>query len=161
MNFPGKKLFRHWFWVLAFKYPWLRRAVTRAFVPLREIDIRLFGAPLHINTREEIGLWRASQMADDNVVYRDEVASLLNLALLLQPGDTFVDVGANVGLYSSVLSRMRNAFPQTKYLAIEPNPETAARLRRSIESQGVSVFNIGLSNEPAELGFQHGVTSGV
>jgi FkbM family methyltransferase len=160
MNFPGKQLFRHCFWVLAFKYPWLRLALTRALVPSREIDINIFGASLRINTRDEIGLWRASKMADENIIFRDEAASLLNLALLLQPGDTFVDVGANVGLYSSVLARFRNAFPQTKYFAIEPNPQTAARLRQSV-GNSVTVLNVGLSDQLADLPFRTGVTSGV
>jgi FkbM family methyltransferase len=159
MNFPGKRWLRHWFWILAFKYPRLRVAITRVLVPSRNIDIHLFGAPLHINTRDEIGLWRAAKMADDNVIFRDEVASLLNLALLLQPGDTFVDVGANVGLYTSVLSRFRNVFPETKSIAIEPNPETAARLRKSVGD--TTVFEMGMSDRAADLSFSPGVTSGV
>ena len=160
MNFPGKKLFRHWFWILAFRYPRLRLALTRLLVPSREIDVQIFGSRLRINTRDEIGLWRAAKMAGDNVVFRDEAASLLNLALLLQPGDTFIDVGANVGLYSSVLSRLRNAFPQTKYFAIEPHPQTAMRLRKSV-GDNVTVLNIGVSERSAELTFRAGVTSGV
>ena len=161
MNFPGKKLLRHWFWILAFKYPRLRLLLARLLVPSRNIDIHLFGAPLHINTRDEIGLWRAAKMANENVVFRDEVASLLNLALLLQPGDTFVDVGANVGLYTSVLSRLRNVFPKTKYVAIEPHPETCKRLRKSVDNGDVTLLNIGLSDQSTERAFQPGVTSGV
>jgi FkbM family methyltransferase len=160
MNFPGKKLLRHWWWVLAFKYPGLRRVLSRVLVPSREIDIQLFGAALRINTRDEIGLWRAAKRAEDNVVFRDEVASLLNLALLLRPSDTFVDVGANVGLYSSVLSRLRNVFSQTNYVAIEPHPDTARRLRCSVGTT-VTVLNIGISDHLTELGFASGVTSGV
>jgi FkbM family methyltransferase len=161
MNFPGKRWLRHWFWILAFKYPRFRAALTRALVASRNIDIQLFGAHLHINTREEIGLWRAAQMADDNVIFRDEVASLLNLALLLQPGDTFVDIGANVGLYTSVLSRMRDVFPEMKYVAIEPNPETAGRLRESVECNNVTVLELGVSDRSGHLPFSSGVTSGV
>jgi FkbM family methyltransferase len=160
MNFPGKKLLRHWWWIVAFKYPRLRLVLSRVLIRSREIDIQLFGAPLRINTREEIGLWRAAKMAEDNVVIRDEVASLLNLALLLQPGDTFVDVGANVGLYSSVLSRLRNVFPQMAYVAIEPHPQTARRLRSSVGAT-VTVLNIGISERRSKLGFTSGVTSGV
>lgn len=160
MNFPGKKLLWHWWWILAFKYPGLRLMLSRLLIRSREIDIRLFGAPLRINTREEIGLWRAAKMAEDNVVFRDEVASLVNLALLLQPGDTFVDVGANVGLYSSVLSRFRSVFPQTAYIAIEPHPSTAQRLRSSLGAE-VRVLNIGISERKTKLGFASGVTSGV
>jgi FkbM family methyltransferase len=161
MNFPGKRWLRHWFWILAFKYPRFRAALTRVLVSSRNIDIQLFAAHLHINTRDEIGLWRAAQMADDNVIFRDEVASLLNLALLLQPGDTFVDVGANVGLYTVVLSRLRNFFPEMKYVAIEPNPETATRLRKSVACRNVTVLELGVSDRSGDLPFSSGVTSGV
>ncbi|MFN2540608.1 MAG: FkbM family methyltransferase [Chthoniobacterales bacterium] len=161
MNFPGKRWVRHWFWILAFKYPRFRVSLTRLLIPSRDIDIELFGAPLRINTRTEIGLWRARRMVDDNVVFRDEVASLLNLALLLQPGDTFVDVGANVGLYSSILSRFRNVFPETKFIAIEPNPETVERLRKSVGRDRVTVFGIGVSDRSTKLPFCPGITSGV
>jgi len=135
-------------------------ALTRLLIASRNIDIHLFGAPLHINTREEIGLARAAKMADENVIFRDEVATLLNLALLLQPGDTFVDVGANVGLYTSVLSRFGNVFPETKYIAIEPNPATAARLRKSV-GKNTTIFEMGISDRASELAFSSGVTSGV
>jgi FkbM family methyltransferase len=161
MNFPGKKRLRHWFWILAFKYPWLRVGLTRLIVPSRDIDVEIFGTRLRINTREEIGLWRAGKMADENVVFRDEVASLLNLALLLQPDDTFVDVGANVGLYSAVLSRFCNVFPRSACVAIEANPSTAARLQQSVAKNGVKVLNLGASDRTADLVFEPGVTSGV
>lgn len=160
MNFAGKRWVRHWFWILAFKYPRFRVALTRLLVPSRNIDIQLFGAHLHINTRDEIGLARAAKMADDNVIFRDEVASLLNLALLLQPGDTFVDVGANVGLYTAMLSRFHNVYERTKYVAIEPQPKTAARLRKSV-GKNATVFEMGISDRAAELPFSSGVTSGV
>ena len=144
-----------------FRYPRLRIQLTRMFVPSREVDVQIFGAPLHINTREEIGLSRAARMAGDNIIFRDEAASLLNLALLLRPGDVFVDVGANVGLYTSVLSRYRHLFPETKYFAIEANPATAGRLQRSLSGRDVTVLNIGASDRATELAFEPGVTSGV
>lgn len=161
MNFPGKKRLRHYFWILAFKYPWLRIGLTRLLIPSRDVDVELFGAHLRINTREEIGLWRAAKAADENVVFRDEVASLLNLALLLQPGDTFVDVGANVGLYSSTLSRIRHVFPDNVSVAVEANSSTAARLQQSVSQTGVRVLNLGVSDRQSDLVFERGVTSGV
>jgi FkbM family methyltransferase len=160
MNFRGKKWLRQWWWIVAFKYPRFRSLLTRLLIPARQIDVQLFGASLRIDTREEIGLWRAARMAEENIIFRDEVASLLNVALLLRPGDTFVDVGANVGLYSSVLSRLRNVSPDTNYVAIEPNPETVERLRHSL-GKSVQVLNIALSDRSGELGFTSGVTSGV
>jgi FkbM family methyltransferase len=161
MSFPGKKLLGHWFWVVMFRFPKLRMFLTRLFVPSREADIQIFGAPLHINTRDEIGLWRAARSAEGNIIFRHEAATLLNLALLIQPGDAFIDIGANVGLFSSVLARYRHLFPDSKFVAIEANPETAQRLRRSLAGSDVEVLNIGASDSATELAFTRGVTSGV
>lgn len=63
------------------------------------MDIELFGAPLRVNKQKEIGYVRAYKNTKSNVVFRDEGAPLINLALILSPTDTFVDIGANVGLY--------------------------------------------------------------
>lgn len=161
MRLPGKKRLRHWFWVVMFRYPRLRVWLTRMLIAERDLDIQIFGASLHINTREEIGLWRAAKIAHHNIILRDEAASLLNLALLLRPGDVFVDIGANVGLYSAVLSRYQSLFPETKFVAIEANPATAQRLRQSVGARAVTVMNIALSDRATELGFETGVTSGV
>ena len=161
MSLRGGKLLRHWFWIVMFRYPRLRTRLTKLVMPEREVDVQIFGAPLHINTREEIGLWRAAQIADRNIIFRDEAASLLNLAFLLQPGDVFIDIGANVGLYSSALSRYANLFPSTKFIAIEANPATAIRLRKSLSHSQVNVMNIGASDTATELAFVRGVTSGV
>ena len=161
MNFPGRNFARHLFWVTVGRFPAVRVWLTRLFIPSRDFDIPLFGATLRINSREEIGLARAGRQADSNIIFRDEVATLLNLALLLRPGDVFVDIGANVGLYSSILSRLANAYPETKFVAIEPNPETVRRLRESIRNSPVKVLNMAISDKESELAFQRGITSGV
>lgn len=161
MSFPGRNLAVHLFWKTVGRFPFVRVWLTRLFVPSREMDIQLFGAPLRINSREEIGLARAGRQSHHNVIFRDEVATLLNLCLLLQPGDVFVDIGANVGLYSSILSRFANAYPESKFIAIEPNPQTASRLRESVRNAPVTVLNLGVSDRESELAFQGGITSGV
>jgi FkbM family methyltransferase len=161
MNFPGRNYALHLFWKTTARFPAVRRWLTRLFVPSRDMDLQLFGAPLRINSREEIGLARAWRQSDQNIIFRDEVATLLNLSLLLQPGDVFVDVGANVGLYSSILSRFANAFPKTKFIAIEPNPDTAGRLRESVRNAPVTILNVAVSDKESELAFQRGITSGV
>ena len=161
MSFPGKKTLNHCFWVVMFRFPKLRTFLTRLLVPSREVDIQIFGAPLHINTRDEIGLWRAARSAENNIIFRHEAATLLNLAMVLQPGDVVVDVGANVGLFSSVLSRYRHLSPASKFIAIEANPDTARRLRRSLADSEVEVLNMGASDKATELAFTSGVTSGV
>jgi FkbM family methyltransferase len=161
MSFPGRNFAVHLFWVTVKRFPSLRVWLTRLFVPERDMDLQLFGAPLRINSREEIGLARAARQSGHNIIFRDEVATLLNLCLLLQPGDVFVDIGANVGLYSSILSRFANAFPNSKFVAIEPNPQTAKRLRESVRNAAVTVLNVAISDKESELAFQRGITSGV
>ena len=161
MNFPGRNYAIHLFWKTVGRFPFVRVLLTRLFVRARDMDVQLFGAPLRINSREEIGLARAGRQSVHNVIFRDEVATLLNLSLLLQPGDVFVDIGANVGLYSSIMSRFANAFPTSRFIAIEPNPETAKRLRESVRNSPVTVLNLGLSDRETELAFLPGITSGV
>ena len=53
MNFPGKRWLRHWFWILAFKYPRSRLTLTRLLIPSRNIDIQLFDVDVYI-----IGYWQ-------------------------------------------------------------------------------------------------------
>ena len=161
MNFPGRNFARHLFWVTVGRFPAVRVWLTKLFVPSRDSDIHMFGATLRINSREEIGLARAARQADENIIFRDEVATLINLALLLQPGDVFVDIGANVGLYSSILGRFANAFPETRFVAIEPNPKTVQRLRESVRNAPVTILNVAISDKESELAFQRGITSGV
>ena len=161
MNFPGRNFARHLFWVTVGRFPAVRVWLTKLFIPSRDSDIHMFGATLRINSREEIGLARAARQSDDNIIFRDEVATLLNLSLLLQPGDVFVDIGANVGLYSSILSRFANAYPETKFVAIEPNPQTVQRLRESLRHAPVTVLNVAVSDTKSELAFERGITSGV
>ena len=53
----------------------------------------------------------------------------------LRPGGTFVDVGANVGLFSLLAARIVG--PTGKVIAIEPAPATAAALRATISANGI------------------------
>jgi FkbM family methyltransferase len=121
--------------------------------------VDLFGSSLHINKRKEAGYWRANRLARSSPVLWRETGSLISLALLLQPGDTFVDVGANVGLYSSCLVRFRKLQPSVRFYAFEANPDTATRLARSVEAEEVVVAGIALSDRDGPLTFVHGSTS--
>jgi FkbM family methyltransferase len=52
----------------------------------------------------------------------------------LEPGDLFVDIGANVGSYTVLASKVRGA----RTIAVEPDPVTARSLRRNIEVNGIA-----------------------
>jgi FkbM family methyltransferase len=47
----------------------------------------------------------------------------------LRKGDTFADVGANVGVYTILASRNAGA----RVLSVEPNPSTVKKLRRNVD----------------------------
>jgi FkbM family methyltransferase len=71
---------------------------------------------------------------------------------LLREGDVFVDVGANVGVYS-IMAAARGA----KVLAIEPVSTTYQQLMDNVYlnrfGTRVTTFNVGVGGDNGELGF--------
>ena len=66
----------------------------------------------------------------------------------LTSGDTFFDIGANIGLFSLIASR--KVSQSGKIFAFEPSPKTFARLIENFEINAIEnkfVFNIGLSDK--------------
>lgn len=139
------------------KRPWLRRLVTRWSYGADDVQIRLFGADITVNATRENGYLRAFRKAATSSVLRDEVSGLLALAYLLQNGDCFVDVGANIGLYSSVIARL----PGIKVLALEANPNTYLRLAENAKMHNFEAVQIAVSDISGELEFVDGAVSHV
>ena len=78
----------------------------------------------------------------------------------LEPADVLVDVGANVGYYTGLGARAVG--PGGHVYALEPAPDTAAHLRRTVEANGLSNVTIfemaaGADEGTAEL---HGSADG-
>jgi FkbM family methyltransferase len=70
----------------------------------------------------------------------------------LRPGDVFVDVGANVGYFSLLASRLVGI--EGRVVAIEPFPRTNAVLRRNVAANGaenVRVEQVAVWDSSAEL----------
>jgi FkbM family methyltransferase len=86
---------------------------------------------------------------------------LLHLAGLLQDGDTFLDIGANAGIFSVHIASFRTIYPNLRVYAFEPNPDTARRLRFNAEPLGVKVFCLALSDHNGTLEFVDGAVSNV
>lgn len=74
---------------------------------------------------------------------------------LLRDGEDFLDVGANVGVYS-ILAASRGA----RVLAMEPVPDTYRQLLDNVRLNGfaaqIDARNIGVGDEPGELRFSTG-----
>jgi FkbM family methyltransferase len=139
--------------------PRLRMLLLDLFFPDRDQDIELCGSRLRINARKESGFLRAAKLAQSNWVLRHELGVLTTLACLLESTDTFVDIGANIGLYASLISRAGTAFPMMKFYAFEPNPDTLKRLRESLADTRVQIFGCALSDREAEMEFCQGAGS--
>ena len=70
----------------------------------------------------------------------------------LAPGDIFVDVGANIGYYTLIASRLVGA--RGKVYAIEASPKIYARLMRNIEINNrtnITTLNAAASDKKGEL----------
>jgi FkbM family methyltransferase len=70
----------------------------------------------------------------------------------VRPGDTFIDVGSNVGMIALLAARCVG--PTGRVLAFEPNPVAYQRLRETLDANGlefVKTEQCGLSDAPGEL----------
>jgi FkbM family methyltransferase len=96
-------------------------AVTREGAPRR--DVRMpWGATLRVNVRETIG----------RELYRQKVFDIAvseTAWRLLRPGDTVVDVGANIGYMATLFAARVGA--QGRVEAFEPHPRIFAELERN------------------------------
>jgi FkbM family methyltransferase len=74
---------------------------------------------------------------------------LLALQLALEPGDTFVDVGANIGLFSVAAAKMVGH--SGKVYAFEPAEDSVTQLRKTLVAnhleEMVEIFPVALSDE--------------
>lgn len=159
MNSQVSRLFSYLKHRLVDCNPRFRLFLLKLVLPDRDFDVYLFGSRVRVNARKEIGYANAYRASQGSALLRDESGVLVTLALLLEPADTFVDVGANVGVYSSVLARVRRVYPHLKLYAFEPNPDTVARLRDTLKGKDVEIFDCALSNHDGELEFCAGAGS--
>lgn len=161
MNLYRNRLSRYLFKRFVMPNPRLRRVLVRLWTSNRDEWVSVAGIPLCINSWEESGYLNAARNTSGSVVLRKEISSLLNLALLLAPGDTFVDVGANVGLYTAALARLKRLQPGLRCYAFEANPETFRRLQQTLDNSGVILSNAAVSDRPGRLRCREGGISGV
>lgn len=143
------------------KQPRLRQLVTRTVEADKDSTIRIFGTPLRINSLKEHGYLRASRKLDYHSALRDEAGVLLTLALIIDRGDTFIDVGANVGLFACTIARRRTLRGDILVYAFEANPDTYLRLIASCEGTDVVTQHLAVSDHVGELEFIAGAVSHV
>lgn len=129
---------------LQFRLPALRRMITSA-------TAGLVGERVVISGGAAEGLSIAA--LDTNLGYRigtTEPALQQFLVSTLAPGDVFYDVGANVGFFSLIGSRLVGS--SGKVVAVEPLPAAAELLRGNLEANG---FTQAIAVQAA-IGAAHG-----
>jgi FkbM family methyltransferase len=127
----------------------------------RELEVRLIGDTFQVHSIAEFGFVRAARLAESSSILRDELPVLLNLANLFRDGDVFIDVGANIGLYSKLLSRLQTFCPRLRVVAFEPHPVTFQRLKENLRTTSAEVHCIALSGSTSRLQFFEGPASAV
>ena len=143
------------------KQPRLRRFITRLLEGDKETEVSLLGTSLCISSLREHGYLRASRLVKSSSLLRDELAVLLSLSAILPISDAFVDVGANVGIYSKVLYRLSHLFPQISFYAFEADPDTFKRLITTVRNTAIQAQLCAISDKEEELVFIRGAVSHV
>lgn len=141
--------------------PRLREWLTRLLYGARDLDVMLFKRKIRINALRENGYYRAARLAHANSLLRDETLVMQRVSMMLGDGVTFVDVGANIGIFSSVIADARRLFRDFRVIAFEADPTTFARLAVNAERFGFDAVNIALAAEAGELEFATGAVSGI
>lgn len=106
-----------------------------------KVDTVLFGFPMRLQS--------SGNMSERRALYAPQFFDFKErqaLASLAKDNAVFVDIGANIGLYSfSIAAAFRN-YENTRILAIEPHPVASGRLAYNLS------LNLGLPIEQIVLG---------
>ena len=134
------------------KRGFFRQGVSRLIERLRPgpIDATFRGASFRVYLGDTTTEWAILLYADYNKAEFDFLAAGLG------PGGVFVDVGANVGLYSLSLARLVG--PAGRVVAIEPDRDSLGRLRANGTASGaanVVIVPVAAGDREGEVRFQH------
>lgn len=113
------------------------------------VDMELFGAKMR--------LYRNGNVSENRALFAPQFYDLedrLALADLAEDGVVFVDIGANIGLYSFSVARTFANCKDTKIISVEPHPEIHRRLafNRSLNpSLPIDLFKGGIGAKEDEM----------
>jgi hypothetical protein len=121
---------------------------------------RLTGQPQNINYHGKLLRCHPTSHSASQAIYFSCLPAYWEMRFMLdflRPGDTFIDAGANIGLFTLLaLSVVGN---KGHVHAFEPNPLVAAMLRESLAlnaADNVTVHEIGLSDVEGSAAFDMG-----
>jgi len=120
-----------------------RRILPRATVTLTHVEP---GLTLSVNLRRHVMFWSGG-------LARFEPYTVRALRAAVEPGDTVFDVGANIGFFSTLLSRLVG--PGGRVVSFEPEPENLGMLRANLDAN--VCFNVTVV--PRAAGAEPGVAT--
>lgn len=130
----------------------LRRASSRQRRFFRKRLAVRFPGPFDIEVEGiRIRAWPAENHSDRTMVGRLELPERRErsmIAPLLQPKMVFVDIGANIGLYSLLISAKTGA--KAHIIALEPHPDTFAKLCFNRDVNGfanIAAYNLAAGSQ--------------
>lgn len=141
--------------------PRLRERITRAVYGDADREVSLFNMPVRINTLRENGYFRAARLSRRSSLLRDEILVFNRLPCFFEPNMTFLDIGANIGIFSIMMASFRKLIPGFGVTAFEVHPATFARLQQNAEKYGFTAHNVGLSSTATTRSFVEGAVSHV
>ena len=146
---------------LFIKQPKLRRFVTRMLYGSSALRVPLLGAELLIHSELENGYLRAFRHSRTLSLFRDEASVLINLASLIEDDCSFLDIGANIGVYSAIIARLGALKKNLSVFAFEVDPTTFSRLSENARRHGFHAENVALADSEKEVQFVRGAVSHV
>jgi FkbM family methyltransferase len=134
--------------------PYARRMAR----PLRSLMRRVSAAPIDVTIlgQQRMRLHPQGNSCEKRMLIIPHLFDRYELRLLsrfLHPGCTFIDVGANVGVYS-IFAALRGG-PEARIIAVEPHPLALERLRCNILLNNLT--NVAI--EPVALGDRSGLVT--
>jgi FkbM family methyltransferase len=134
---------------LALKIKTRFKSLIKSFIPNKEVQITILDRSLYCRPLTDLYVYRIA-MSHGLAPSHHELSSILSLMGFIGPGMTFVDVGANIGLFSVMFSSVgeRVGFD---VIAIEANPKTVSRLKRTLAPySNCAVLECACSNRDGE-----------
>ena len=128
-----------------------RRVLPRATLSLTHVEPDL---RLSVNLRRHVMFWSGG-------LERFEPFTVATLRALVRPGDTVFDIGANIGFFSTLLSRLVG--PTGIVVAFEPEPENLSLLRVNIDinrCDNVKIVASAVGTEPGRSTFSLDLATG-
>ncbi len=105
-----------------------------------------------LKLEQALGLGNGTWAALSGTAYEAELSEALSL---LEPGDNFVDLGANIGAYS--LRVAQKLGPGSRIVAVEPNPYLVRALKRNLilnQFDFVDVIEAAVGEQAGECDLQ-------